>query len=302
MSSLRNAVKRITHKERSQPRARSHLGILEKKKDYKQRAVDYHAKQDKLRALQHKAAMKNPDEFYFGMHNSQVSDGKHRKTQKALQKEQEDEIGPAAVAVMKEQDLSYVRMQRQKDLKKMERLQSSLHHLEGGRAVTATALSKSSKRKHTVFVETAEEAKRFDVAEHFETVPELAGRSFNRIRKADLEKAARKELGMSNNGDDGEDDDDDLYSGDGTKKAKFTLDDLKDKKKAEKKTTKKLAKARNAAYRELEQRAKRVRTLERAEAHLVTEKLVASKGRKRKIKEAEKGKPAVYKWRRKRSK
>jgi hypothetical protein len=40
--------------------------------------------------------------------------------------------------------------------------------------------------------------------------------------------------------------------------------------------------------------------MELAEAHLVTEKLVASRGRKRKIREAENGKPAQYKWRRKR--
>ena len=48
MSSLRNAVKRVTHKERSQPRARNHLGLLEKKKDYQRRAKDFHFKTDLL--------------------------------------------------------------------------------------------------------------------------------------------------------------------------------------------------------------------------------------------------------------
>jgi hypothetical protein len=40
----------------------------------------------------------------------------------------------------------------------------------------------------------------------------------------------------------------------------------------------------------------------KTEAHLMTEKLVAGKGRKRKIKAAEDGQPAQYKWRRQRAK
>jgi hypothetical protein len=50
----------------------------------------------------------------------------------------------------------------------------------------------------------------------------------------------------------------------------------------------------------MEARQKRVEAMATAVSHLETEKLVASKGRKRKIKAAEDGKPAVYKWRRKR--
>ena len=34
MSSLRNAVKRVEHKERAQPASRKKLGLLEKHKDY----------------------------------------------------------------------------------------------------------------------------------------------------------------------------------------------------------------------------------------------------------------------------
>ena len=106
--------------------------------------------------------------------------------------EVEDEIGPAAVVVRNEQDQVYVRMRRQKGLKTMERSQSSLHHLEEGRAITAKVLSKSSKRKHIVSLETEEEAKRVDVTEHFEAAPQLASRSFDRIRKADLEKGRQE--------------------------------------------------------------------------------------------------------------
>ena len=56
---------------------RSHLGLLEKKKDYLLRSKDYHSKQKRLKALKEKASLKNPDEFYFGMVKSQLKNGIH---------------------------------------------------------------------------------------------------------------------------------------------------------------------------------------------------------------------------------
>ena len=67
MASLRNAVKRKTHKERSQPISRKKFGLLEKKSDYKLRARDYRRKKGRLRVLNEKAQYRNPDEFYFSM-------------------------------------------------------------------------------------------------------------------------------------------------------------------------------------------------------------------------------------------
>jgi U3 small nucleolar RNA-associated protein 11 len=268
MSSLRNAVKRVTHKERSQPRARNHLGLLEKKKDYQRRAKDFHFKTDLLTKMKERASMRNPDEFYFGMKNTQMKDGKHKKTLQASNKEKEALIGADAVRIMKDQDLSYIRMQKQKDAKKIERLQANLHHLE------------STKRKHVVFVESDDAATNFDTAEHFDTVPELAGRSFNRPRREALEKAALQPDANS------------------TVKTEQALQRLaKEKRKA----AKVLAKERAASYQEVAERARRISVLSRAEAHLVTEKLIAGKGRKRKIKAAEGGRPAQYKWRRQRA-
>lgn len=264
MSSLRNAVKRVTHKERSQPQARQHLGLLEKKKDYKKRAVDYHRKQDKITQLKTKAAMRNPDEFYFGMKNAQVTNGKHQKTMEVRNKELEDQIGAEAVRIMKDQDLSYVRMQKQMDIKKCERLQAALHYLDS-----------DSNRKHTIFLDSEEQAKDFDVAQHFDTIPEVAGRSFNRRRREDIEKALEEF---------------DLKEG-----------DLAEKTKRARRQARALARVRKAQYGELEARSQRVAVMTKTEAHLVTEKMLAGKGRKRKLKAAENGQPAQYKWRRKRA-
>jgi len=79
MSSLKHVLKTRTYRERSQPAARKRLGLLEKHKDYKLRARDYHRKQNALNVLREKAAFKNPDEFYFGMVHTKIKDGVHQK-------------------------------------------------------------------------------------------------------------------------------------------------------------------------------------------------------------------------------
>ena len=288
MSSLRNAVKRVTHKERSQPKNRAHLGILEKKKDYKVRAVDYHKKQDVLTSLRRKAAGRNPDEFYFGMNKSEIKDGKHRKIEQAKQKERIAEIGHDAVKLMKSQDLSYVRMQTMKDMRKIERMQSSLQYLgDNPTTIGDSDDIVDKKRKHTVFVNSRNKAENFDVVEHFDTVPELAGRSFNRPRKETL-------LKIGGNADGYYDDSD-------GEQRQLSEKELTKRNNLAKRQARIVSKARASAYAELEARTKRVEALKNAEAHLVTEKIVGSKGRKRKIKEGENGKPALYKFRRMRA-
>jgi len=288
MSSLRNAVKRITHKERSQPTNRAHLGILEKKKDYKVRSKDYHKKQDVITNLRRKAAARNPDEFYHKMKNSELHEGRHRKLEAAIQKERINEIGPEAVKLMKSQDLSYVRMQKLRDMRKTERMQTSLQYL-GDNPETTEDFEDGAvkKKKHTIFVDSREKANNFSVADHFDTLPELAGRSFNRLRKETL-------LKIGSNKDGYYDDDQEqlnVLSEKAQQKQKFL----------EKKQAKILSKARSQAYAEMEARTKRIELMKNAEAHLVTEKIFASKGRKRKVKGAENGKPAIYKFRRKRA-
>jgi len=171
-SALRNAVKRKTHKERSQPSERKRLGLLEKKKDYVLRARDYHKKEDAINALKRKAAYRNPDEFYFAMQRSKTEDGVHVARSSEQNKYTEEEL-----RVMKTQDVKYVQLKAGVEAKRVEKMKKNLHGIGIG----------DKRRKHTVFVDTEEEAKNFDAAEHFDTAPELVGRSFNRPRKSQLE-------------------------------------------------------------------------------------------------------------------
>ncbi|KAI9325469.1 small-subunit processome [Zopfochytrium polystomum] len=218
MSSLRKAasITRRAHKERAQPSERKHLGLLEKKKDYRQRAANYKKKQRALDILKRKAAFRNPDEFYFGMINSRTRDGVHvgrPAAQRAKKEYTHDEL-----KLFKIQDGGYVGYQRNVNRSKLEKMKAGLHFVEGhaddedddddegeGQYEDETGEGddggdgdksdgdngKSERRlprgKHTVFVDTEEEAAEFDPAEYFDTPKELLHRRFNRPRKAMLE-------------------------------------------------------------------------------------------------------------------
>ncbi|KAM9488302.1 putative U3 small nucleolar RNA-associated protein 11 [Clarias gariepinus] len=167
MSSFRKALKskQRDHKERSQPGLRKHLGLLEKKKDYKLRADDYHRKQKTLNALRKKVLDKNPDEFYYKMINTQLKDGEHVIKQKS------DKITEEQKKVMRTQDIGYVEMKRVAESKKIERLKSELHFLDA---------ESEQKNSHVFFVDTKKEVIDFNLATHLNTVPELINRAYNR--------------------------------------------------------------------------------------------------------------------------
>ena len=112
MSSFRNAVKRKTHKERAQPESRKRFGLLEKHKDYVERARDYNKKKKRIQALQEKAAFRNPDEFYMKMQNMATKRGVHANLG-------EDSIDADTLKLFKTQDLSYVTLKKQSEQTKI---------------------------------------------------------------------------------------------------------------------------------------------------------------------------------------
>jgi len=71
-TTYKNLVQRREHRERAQPAARARFGLLEKHKDYVQRAKNFHDKEKRILALKRRAAFRNPDEFYMKMNKAQT--------------------------------------------------------------------------------------------------------------------------------------------------------------------------------------------------------------------------------------
>ncbi|MGH0180290.1 UNVERIFIED_CONTAM: hypothetical protein FKN15_004099 [Acipenser sinensis] len=178
-SAFRKALKsqQRNHRERSQPGFRKHLGFLEKKKDYKIRANDYHSKQNQLRALRRKALEKNPDEFYHKMISNKLKDGVH------VLSHSKEEMTEEQLKVMRTQDIKYVEMKRVAEGKKIERQKSELHLLEA---------EGKQNNKHTFFLNTKKEVEEFDLAKHLNTDPALVDRVYNRPTIETLQKETIK--------------------------------------------------------------------------------------------------------------
>lgn len=170
-STLRNAVKRKTHKERSQLSNRKDLGLLEKKSDYVKRAKDYHKKEDAIKKLQEKASLKNPDEFYFAMQSSKTKDGVH-----VVETAEANKYTQEQLQLMRTQDIGYLTLKAQEEAKRIEKLSSRLHEI-----------GKITKNKHKIFVEDEDELESFDPVKYFDTPKELLDRTHNRLRTQQME-------------------------------------------------------------------------------------------------------------------
>ena len=246
-SSLRNAIKRTTHKERSQPADRTRLGLLEKHKDYVLRAKDFHKKEDAIKVLKRKAAERNPDEFYFAMEKKKTRDGVHEERTTEQNKYTEEEL-----KLMKTQDLRYVSLKAQTELKRVQKMKETLHCLGAG----------SEERKHTIFVDEYSEAKTFKPETYFDTPRELIGRAFNRPKNSQLEDA-------------------DQLVGVGANEIDYDEEELR---KQQERRLKKVAKLNRGAYKMLNEHEERAEQLKSMTVKMALQKEIShGKGVKKKI-------------------
>jgi U3 small nucleolar RNA-associated protein 11 len=153
-SSLRNAVKRKTHKERAQPIGRKKFGLLEKHKDYQLRARDYHRKQKHLDGLRRKAELRNEDEFYFGMNSTQTRNGVHVLHRGDSTDNKNDS---QSQKLAQHFDKTYLQTKLQHEKHQMEKLKSSLHFI----GVDLNQIDPENSPKTTIFVDDEEEAEEF---------------------------------------------------------------------------------------------------------------------------------------------
>ncbi|KAH1250367.1 putative U3 small nucleolar RNA-associated protein 11 [Glycine max] len=185
MSSLRNAIPRRAHKERSQPSSRKKFGLLEKHKDYVQRAKAFHKKEGTLRKLREKAANRNEDEFYFKMVRTKTVDGVHKPESEANKYTQQE------LMLMKTQDMGYILQKIQSERNKIERLTASLHSID-----------KQPVNKHVLFAEeskipfTSEDIPAGIKRKTAQSYQELEARRsrLNQLEKIYMDMAMQKEL------------------------------------------------------------------------------------------------------------
>lgn len=138
------------HRERAQPKAREHLGILEKSSDYKKRARNFHNKQETLKILQKKALERNPDEFYHKMIHKKLKDGEHWIDKK---RPDEETMTEAQRKLMHTQDMNYIKMKLQMEKKKLEKLSQVVD------------FDQKPSGKRIIFVDSDKEAKRMKLTE-----------------------------------------------------------------------------------------------------------------------------------------
>ncbi|AOA60904.1 Small subunit (SSU) processome component [Komagataella phaffii CBS 7435] len=163
MAKLVHNVQKKQHRERAQPSERRKLGLLEKKKDYKLRAKDRHAKEAYLKLLREKAKNRNPDEYYHAMVNRTTNEDGIM-----LEKEEEPALTEEEIYLVKTQNATYVSAMRNRDLGKIRRMKQ--------------ALSYGSEGKHTVFVDNETELETFDPVKFFKTDARLLNQRENRLK------------------------------------------------------------------------------------------------------------------------
>ena len=126
------------------------------------------------KSLEEKSGGKESGRVLLRDGEEKTRDGIHEERTTEQNKYTEDEL-----KLMKTQDVRYVSLKAQTELKRVQKMKETLHCLGAG----------SEERKHTIFVDEYSEAKTFKPEKYFDTPKELIGRAFNRPKNGQLEDA-----------------------------------------------------------------------------------------------------------------
>ncbi len=92
--------------------------MLEHHRDYAERARNFHSKEKRLLSLRRTAELRNPDEYYFGMHSARTDRGVHVVSQASAG------IEPDVLRVLKAQDQTNLELQRTAGRRALERMRA----------------------------------------------------------------------------------------------------------------------------------------------------------------------------------
>lgn len=189
------------------------------------------------------------------MINSRTRDGGIR----VASRQDEGSLSNDVVKLLKTQDAGYVRLQSAVERKKIERLEERLELKDKSEDVGAGV-----GRKHLVFVDREEEARRFRPEVYFGTTKEMVERGFNRMRKEQVEEIeAKKEAAEEK-----------LRK----RRKSGEIEAEKARRKEEALARRKLQRAREGKERELEARRHREAELKQAEREMELQRARMGKG------------------------
>lgn len=154
-------IKREAHKERQQLQSRSHLGALEKHKDYVRRSKRRHDKAGKLKELKRAVAQRNPDEFDVRM-TQRVVDTETGRVKRKSGGKLVKQAKQAESVVRNSSDIAYLEHKAREDRRRASELLNDF----GGVTMDSKL---DSAVKHTVFVDNEEAARHFDPVKYFNT-------------------------------------------------------------------------------------------------------------------------------------
>lgn len=173
---------------------------------------------------------------------------------RTTEREGAEPMSQEVVKLLKTQDAGYVRVQSAVERKKIEKLEGELAFFDDGKEGRVGG-------KHTVFLDTEEEARKFKPEEFFNTHKDLVNRRFNRPRLDQLKDPDILKPGRAN-----------------PKGRKQTAEEKRAIKKAEALARRKIQKARASKYKELEARMKREAELKKAEREMELQRARMGKG------------------------